>query len=52
MSVLSWTTIPSPVSMLKLVLGKSGIDSKIAASGEEAIEMVRLRHAPHGALPT
>lgn len=45
MSVLIVDDDPIACEHAKLVLGKAGIASEIAASGLEAIEMVKLRHA-------
>ncbi len=45
MSVLIVDDDPIACEHAKLVLGKAGIASEIAASGMEAIEMVKLRHA-------
>lgn len=45
MSVLIVDDDPIAREHAKLVLGKAGIASEIAASGLEAIEMVKLRHA-------
>ena len=45
MSVLIIDDDPVACEHAKLVLGKAGIGSEIAASGGEAVEMVRLRHA-------
>lgn len=45
MSVLIVDDDPIACEHAQLVLGKAGISSEIAASGTEAIEMVRLRHA-------
>ena len=45
MSVLIVDDDPIAGEHARLVLGKAGIASEIAASGPEAIEMVQLRHA-------
>ena len=45
MTVLIVDDAPIACEHAKLVLGKVGIAAEIAASGAEAIEMVRLRHA-------
>ena len=45
MSVLIVDDDPLALEHAKLVLDKAGISSDVAASGEEAIEMISLRHA-------
>ena len=45
MSVLIVDDDPIACEHAKLVLEKAGISSEIAGSGQEAVEMVRLRHA-------
>ena len=45
MSVLIVDDDPVACEHAKLVLEKAGIASEIASSGQEAVEMVRLRHA-------
>ncbi|MBQ2640832.1 MAG: response regulator [Lachnospiraceae bacterium] len=45
MSVLIIDDDPVACEHAKLVLGKAGIDAETAASGGEAVELVRLRHA-------